>query len=247
MPGLLRGSFAVPPPEEQRKRLPPLWPRPRSPCRGGRCNRCGGSSSTSGHFPHGRVSGANIAECAPITASYLWQARENGARIIVVDPRITPIARTCDLFLPVKPGRDVALFNGVLRLMIENGWIDRGFIDRFTTGFDAVAAHVAEWTPERTAEVAGVPERSIRRAAEWWGAARTSFLLHARGIEHSSHGVQNCLAAINLVLAAGRIGREGCGYATITGQGNGQGGREHGQKCDQLPGARDISNPEHRQ
>jgi len=164
----------------------------------------------------------------------------------VVDPRITPIARTCDLFLPVKPGRDVALFNGVLRLMIENGWIDRGFIDRFTTGFDAVAAHVAEWTPERTAEVAGVPERSIRRAAEWWGAARTSFLLHARGIEHSSHGVQNCLGAINMVLASGRIGREGCGYATITGQGNGQGGREHGQKADQLPGGRDIENAEHR-
>ena len=73
-----------------------------------------------------------------------------------------------------------------------------------------------------------------------------SFLMHARGIEHHSHGVQNVLGAINLVLASGRIGRKGCGYATITGQGNGQGGREHGQKCDQLPGARDISNPEHR-
>ena len=70
--------------------------------------------------------------------------------------------------------------------------------------------------------------------------------MHARGIEHSSHGVQNCLGAINIVLASGRIGREGCGYATITGQGNGQGGREHGQKCDQLPGARDLANPDHR-
>jgi assimilatory nitrate reductase catalytic subunit len=70
--------------------------------------------------------------------------------------------------------------------------------------------------------------------------------MHARGIEHSSHGVQNVLGAINLVLASGRIGRPGCGYATITGQGNGQGGREHGQKCDQLPGGRDIENPEHR-
>ncbi|HXI93563.1 MAG TPA: molybdopterin oxidoreductase family protein, partial [Blastocatellia bacterium] len=74
----------------------------------------------------------------------------------------------------------------------------------------------------------------------------TSFLLHARGIEHHTHGVQNVLGAINIVLASGRIGREHCGYATITGQGNGQGGREHGQKCDQLPGARDVSNPEHR-
>src|SRR5262245_59190208 len=87
----------------------------------------------------------------------------------------------------------------------------------------------------------------IVKAAEVWGPAKTSFLLHARGIEHHSKGVENCMAAINLVVATGRIGREGCGYAMITGQGNGQGGREHGQKCDQLPGARDIENPQHRQ
>ncbi|HMA80090.1 MAG TPA: molybdopterin oxidoreductase family protein, partial [Candidatus Binatia bacterium] len=96
------------------------------------------------------------------------------------------------------------------------------------------------------AEVTGIGEKTIRQAAEWWGTAKTSFLMHARGIEHHSHGVQNVLGAINIVLASGRIGRPNCGYATITGQGNGQGGREHGQKCDQLPGARDISNPEHR-
>lgn len=192
------------------------------------------------------ISGANIAECAPITTDYVWQARENGARIIVVDPRITPVARTCDLFLPVKPGRDVALFNGILHLMIESDWLDHDFIERETVGFEEVAAHVRQWTPRRTAEVTGIAERAIREAAELWGRAKTSFLMHARGIEHHSHGVQNVLGAINLVLASGRLGREGCGYATVTGQGNGQGGREHGQKCDQLPGARDIFNPEHR-
>jgi assimilatory nitrate reductase catalytic subunit len=192
------------------------------------------------------ISGANVAECAPITTHYVWQAREAGARVIVVDPRITPLARTCDLFLPIKPGRDAALFNGVLHLMVENDWLDHAFIDRHTVGFDQVAAHVREWTPRRTAEVTGISERSIRRAAEWWGTARSSFLMHARGIEHHSHGVQNVLGAINLVLASGRIGRPGCGYSTITGQANGQGGREHGQKCDQLPGGRDIENPEHR-
>jgi assimilatory nitrate reductase catalytic subunit len=192
------------------------------------------------------ISGANVAECAPITTSYVWQARENGAKVIVVDPRITPVARTCDLFLPVKPGRDLALFNGVLRLMIENDWLDHDFINNHTVGFDAVAEHVRDWTPRRTAEVTGITERAIRQAAEMWGEAESSFLLHARGIEHHSHGVQNVLGAINIVLASGRIGREGCGYATITGQGNGQGGREHGQKCDQLPGARDIGNLEHR-
>lgn len=193
------------------------------------------------------VAGANVAECAPITTNYLWQAREQGAKIIVVDPRITPIARTCDLFLPVKPGRDTALFSGILQLMIENDWLDHEFIRQQTVGFAEVAEQVSEWTPERTAQVTGVAEKTIRQAAEWWGQAKTSFLMHARGIEHHSHGVQNVLSAINLVLASGRIGRENCGYATITGQANGQGGREHGQKCDQLPGGRDLGNPEHRE
>jgi assimilatory nitrate reductase catalytic subunit len=192
------------------------------------------------------ISGANVAECAPITTDYVWQARENGAKIIVVDPRITPIARTCDLFLPVKPGRDVALFNGILHLMIENDWLDHDFIEQQTVGFETVAQHVKQWSPPRTAKVTGIAEKAIHQAAEWWGTASTSFLMHARGIEHHSHGVQNVMGAINIVLASGRIGREYCGYATITGQGNGQGGREHGQKCDQLPGARDLGNPEHR-
>ena len=192
------------------------------------------------------IAGANVAECAPITTNYIWQARERGAKIIVVDPRITPIARTCDLFLPVKPGRDTALFSGILQLMIENDWLDHDFIDQHTVGFDNVAEQVREWTPRRTAEVTGIAEKSIRQAAQWWGQARTSFLMHARGIEHHSRGVQNVLSAINIVLASGRIGRPSCGYATITGQANGQGGREHGQKCDQLPGGRDLGNPEHR-
>ncbi len=192
------------------------------------------------------ISGANVAECAPITTDYVWQAREHGAKIIVVDPRVTPIARTCDLFLPIKPGRDIALFNGILHLMIANEWLDHDFIANHTVGFEAVAEHVQQWTPTHTAQVTGITEKSIRQAAEMWGTAGTSFLMHARGIEHHSKGVQNVLGAINMVLASGRIGREKCGYATITGQGNGQGGREHGQKCDQLPGARDLGNPEHR-
>lgn len=192
------------------------------------------------------ISGANVAECAPITTDYVWQARERGARLIVVDPRITPVGRTADLYLPVRPGRDAALFNGILHLMIEHDWLDHEFIAQHTVGFEAVAEVAREWTPERTARVTGVAEKGIRQAAEWWGQAKTSFLMHARGIEHHSHGVQNCLGAINIVLASGRIGRENCGYATITGQGNGQGGREHGQKCDQLPGGRDIANPAHR-
>jgi assimilatory nitrate reductase catalytic subunit len=192
------------------------------------------------------IAGANVGECAPITTEYLWQARENGARLIVLDPRMTPIARTVDLFIPVRPGGDIGVFNGMLHVMIERGWIDRAFIREHTTGFEEVERIVKKYSPDVAAKIAGVPPAMIIRAAELWGPARTSYLLHARGIEHHSKGVENCMAAINLVVATGRIGREGCGYSMITGQGNGQGGREHGQKCDQLPGGRDIENPEHR-
>lgn len=192
------------------------------------------------------VAGANVAECAPITTEYLWSARERGAKIIVMDPRMTPIARTVDLYIPVRSGGDIAVFNGILHVMIERGWIDRDFIRDHTTGFEQVEEVVRKYTPEYAAKIAGVPPSMIVRAAELWGPAKTSFLLHARGIEHHSKGVDNCMAAINLVVASGRIGREGCGYAMITGQGNGQGAREQGQKAEQLPGQRDIENPEHR-
>jgi len=192
------------------------------------------------------VAGSNVAECSPITTNYIWQSREQGAKVIVQDPRITPIARTCDLYLPVKPGRDAALFAGVLQIMIERDWIDHAFIKEFTVGFDQVAEYCRQWTVARTAEVTGVPQRALMQAAEWWGTAKTSFLFHARGIEHHSNGVQNALGTINLVLASGRIGKPKSGYGTIVGQANGQGGREHGQKCDQLPGWRDINNPDHR-
>ena len=108
------------------------------------------------------VAGSNVAECSPITTNYIWQAREQGAKIIVQDPRITPLARTCDLFLPVKPGRDAALFAGVLQLMIEHDWLDHEFIDAHTVGFEQVAEYCREWTLAQTAEVTGVPQRAHR-------------------------------------------------------------------------------------
>ncbi|MDP7585848.1 MAG: molybdopterin-dependent oxidoreductase, partial [Verrucomicrobiota bacterium] len=193
------------------------------------------------------LAGTNIAECFPVLTDYIWRARDNGAKIIVIDPRITPIARTADLFLPVRPGRDSALAHGILHVMIEWGWIDEDFIAAHTNDFDAVRELVKDYTPSYTEQVTGVSAASIEQAAKLWGTAETSMLLHARGIEHHTKGVENVLSYINLVLATGRIGKPGSGYGTLTGQGNGQGGREHGQRCNQLPGGRDINNPEHRE
>ena len=120
------------------------------------------------------------------------------------------------------------------------------FIAQHTTALRRCARPWPTYTPEHVAAITGVPAAAIVQAAAWWGLAPTAILLHARGIEHHTKGTENCLACINLVLATGKIGKPGCGYSTITGQGNGQGGREHGQRCNQLPSGRDIDNPEHR-
>jgi assimilatory nitrate reductase catalytic subunit len=192
------------------------------------------------------VTGSNVSECSPITTDYIWRARDRGARLIVIDPRLTPIARTADLFLPVKPGRDSALMNAILHAVIRLGGIDQDFIAAHTNGFDEMQRVVEQYSPEKVESLVGIPAARIIEAAELWVQAPRTMLLHARGIEHHTKGVENVLSCINLVLATGKIGKPGCGYATITGQGNGQGAREHGQRCNQLPGARDIENPEHR-
>ncbi|MDL5053483.1 molybdopterin-dependent oxidoreductase [Oscillatoria laete-virens NRMC-F 0139] len=192
------------------------------------------------------VCGTNISETFPTLTHWIWQARDNGAKLIVVDPRLTPIARTADLHLPVRPGRDSALYGALLHQLVKNDWLDHGFIREHTSGFDAACQAVESYDLDWAEKTTGINRDLIMQAAAWWGQAKTSFLLHARGIEHQSKGVENVSACINLVLATGRIGKPYCGYATITGQGNGQGGREHGHKCDQLPGNRDIENPEHR-
>lgn len=192
------------------------------------------------------VAGANIADCAPITTEYIWRCRDNGGKLIVIDPRMTPITRNADLYLPVRPGTDLPLLMSLLHVVLRDGLEDRDFIARHTVGFDEVAASVESYDPRRVAAITGVPPEAIEKAAHWFAEADRAMALHARGIEHQSKGVENVLAVINLCLATGNIGREGAGCNMITGQGNGQGGREHGQKCDQLPGQRSIADPEAR-
>jgi assimilatory nitrate reductase catalytic subunit len=189
------------------------------------------------------VAGSNVAECSPITTEYVWKCRDHGGKLIVIDPRMTPITRNADLYLPVRPGMDVVLLMSLLHVILRDHLEDREFIEKYTSGFEQMAESVQQYDPKRAADLTGVPPESIEKAAHWFGEAERAIALHARGIEHQSKGVENCSAIINLCLATGNIGREGAGCSMITGQGNGQGGREHGQKCDQLPGQRQIDDP----
>ncbi|MFK7050301.1 Assimilatory nitrate reductase catalytic subunit [Flavobacterium columnare] len=192
------------------------------------------------------VAGANVSETFPTLTHWIWKARDNGAKLIVIDPRVIPLARTADIHLDVLPGTDSALYGAMLKYLVDHDMLDHDFINNYTSGFQETLDAIKDYTLEWAEQITGIKKEKIEEAAKLWGKAKTSFLLHARGIEHHSKGVDNVLGCINLVLATGRIGKPYCGYATITGQGNGQGGREHGHKCDQLPGNRDIENPEHR-
>jgi assimilatory nitrate reductase catalytic subunit len=118
------------------------------------------------------VAGANIAECAPITTDYIWRARDNGAKLIMADPRVTPLARTADCFLGLRPGTDSALMGAILNQLIDRDLLDHDFIAQHTVGFEEAAAAVAELTPRAAQEITGVPASRIEQAAELWGGPR---------------------------------------------------------------------------
>jgi len=190
--------------------------------------------------------GSNLAETMPPVMQYFQEQKSRGGSLIVVDPRSTPTAAAATLHLQITPGSDAALANGLLNIAMKEGWIDEAFIAARTRDFDLVRRAVSSYWPERVERITGIPEHQLRLAAGMLGRAKTAIILTARGPEQQSHGVNNVLAFINLALALGKVGKPNCGYGCLTGQGNGQGGREHGQKADQLPGYRKLDNPGHR-
>jgi assimilatory nitrate reductase catalytic subunit len=190
--------------------------------------------------------GGNPADTMPPLMQYFEEQRRRGGKLIVVDPRASATAKAASLHLQLTPGTDGALGNGILNVAITRKLIDADFIAARTSGFDAVRRVVTSYWPDRVERITGVPARKIEEAAHLMAEAATAMVLTGRGPEQQSHGVDNVLAFVNLVLALGKAGKPFCGYGSLTGQGNGQGGREHGQKADQLPGYRRIDNPRHR-
>jgi assimilatory nitrate reductase catalytic subunit len=190
--------------------------------------------------------GANPAETMPPLMRYFEESRANGGQLIVIDPRRTLTAQSARLHLRLMPGSDAALASGLLHILIRDGLIDEEYIRDRTEGFGEAKAVAASYWPDRVERVTGVAERLLVDAARSLGSSRSAMILTARGPEQQSQGVNNALAFINLALALGLPGRPFSGFGSITGQGNGQGGREHGQKADQLPGYRRIDDPEAR-
>ncbi len=188
--------------------------------------------------------GSNAAETMPPIMQYFDQQQSAGGKLIVVDPRTTATAQRADLHLQLTPGTDAALANGILHTLVVEGLTDRQYIRERTKDFTLATNSAAAFWPGRVERITGVPESQILRTARILGESRGEvMILTARGPEQQAQGVNNVLAFINLALALGLVGKPNSGYGCLTGQGNGQGGREHGQKADQLPGYRKIDDP----
>jgi len=185
--------------------------------------------------------GANCADTMPPIMQWIDRQRAAG-QLVVVDPRRTETARVAHVHLQPTPGTDLALANGLLALAIEERLIDTEYIAARTVGFDDVRRAVCEMTPPQVERLTGVPIERQLGVVRMLAASPASMLLSGRGPEQQSKGVDTVLALINLMLALGKVGKPSSGYGCLTGQGNGQGGREHGQKADQLPGYRLIDN-----
>jgi assimilatory nitrate reductase catalytic subunit len=197
-------------------------------------------------IPHANVIllvGSNVAETMPPVMRYFEAQQRNGGKLFVVDPRRTPTAQWATKHLQLRPGSDLALANGLLHLLVREHLIDEEYVGRRTEGFDEALRISAAYWPELVERVTGVPEAALIDAARTLGTVGHAMILTARGPEQQVQGVNNTLGYINLALALGGVGRPFSGYGTLTGQGNGQGGREHGQKSDQLPGYRRIDDP----
>jgi assimilatory nitrate reductase catalytic subunit len=182
--------------------------------------------------------GGNPAETMPPFVQHL-----RDAELIVVDPRRSATAELASLHLQPAPGTDLALALGILHAVVADGHLRHDFVAARTAGFDEMWRVAAGWWPERVERVTGVAATNQRAAAALLAGAANAYVLTARGTEQHARGADMVSAWINLALALGLPGRAGSGFGCLTGQGNGQGGREHGQKADQLPGYRRIDDP----
>lgn len=193
------------------------------------------------------IAGSNTAFAHPIVFRRIEdaKARNPGLKIIAVDPRRTDTAQAADLHLAIQPGTDVALFHGMLHVMLWEGLLDMQYIRNHTSGFETLKETVREYTPKMVADICGIREADIIQAAKWFGSGPT-LSMYCQGLNQSVHGTDKNGTLINLHLATGQIGKPGAGPLSLTGQPNAMGGREVGGMANLLSAHRDLANPGHR-
>ena len=194
------------------------------------------------------IVGSNTAFAHPILFRRIEDAKaaNPALKIIFCDPRRTDTAEIADLYLPIQPGTDVMLFNGMLHLMLWEGWTDAAWIAAHTSGFEALKACVRDCTPERVAQTCGITQQDLLQAARLFATSPATLSLYCQGLNQSSSGTAKNAALINLHLATAQIGKPGAGPFSLTGQPNAMGGREVGGMANLLSAHRDLANPQHR-
>ncbi|MBC7234407.1 MAG: formate dehydrogenase subunit alpha [Chloroflexi bacterium] len=174
------------------------------------------------------ITGSNTIEQHPLIGSRVLEAKEKGATLIVVDPRETPLSAHADYFLRQRPGTDVAWINGFMHVIIREGLHDQAFIDERTEGFEALRQVVAEYTPERVAEITGIPAEALVQAARAYAGAESAMILYSMGITQHTTGTDNVKSVANLAMLTGNLGRPGTGVNPLRGQNNVQGACDMG-------------------
>ena len=194
------------------------------------------------------IAGANPAIAHPILFRRIEAARRArpGLKVVVVDPRRTETAALADLHLPILPGSDVALFHGILHLLVWEGRIDGRFIAEHTNGFDPLRRRLSSFHPQQVARSCGIEVEALAQAARWFADSGPVLSLYCQGLNQSSSGTDKNAALINLHLATGQIGKPGAGPLSLTGQPNAMGGREVGGMANLLSGHRDLADAGHR-
>ena len=195
------------------------------------------------------IAGSNLAFAHPILYRRLEDAKRARPqmKVIVADPRRTETAELADLVLQILPGSDVALFNGMLHVMLWEGLIDQAYIAAHTSGFETLRDRVRDYAPREAAAICGIDERSLVEAARSFARRDGSTLsLYCQGLNQSTSGTAKNAALINLHLATGQIGKPGAGPFSLTGQPNAMGGREVGGMANLLSAHRDLGRDDHR-
>jgi formate dehydrogenase alpha subunit len=187
------------------------------------------------------ITGSNVSETHPVTATYIRNAVRRGAQLIIIDPRKIDLVPDASLWLRQNPGSDVAWINGLLHVIIEEGLADTDFIAERTENFEEMRKTVAAYTPERVEEISGIPEEELRRAARIYATSGRSAIVYAMGITQHVTGTDNVLSLANLAMAAGQIGRESTGVNPLRGQNNVQGACDLGALPNVYPGYQKVT------
>jgi formate dehydrogenase alpha subunit len=189
------------------------------------------------------IVGSNTSEAHPLVASHAMEAKERGAKIVVIDPREIQMGRLADIYLCPRPGTDVAFINGMMNVIISEGLEDREFIQERTEGYESLSALIEAYTPERVEEISGIPADGLREAARMYAQHQPAAILYAMGITQHTTGTDNVKSCANLAMLTGNVGIPGAGVNPLRGQNNVQGACDLGGLPNVYPGYQVVTDP----